>query len=254
MSSIAFLDTKVVIPVSVKQDNDKYKDHFYMVENHSDFPTLGITISYGFPTNLTPTESLKGYKTKAISQNLYRPLITVTFDRNFQPSLEEHTLVHQPIGKGGQIASYGVDGSKTELVVDNHMDVVNRVVLPQAIQKISDPTRKSARFSSWVLVGIELLGKMHKALTVTGENKDLEFKQELASITQQDLFSVVFSTANTLTANGAYVSESHKQIASRIQALPGYSESKAIEASVSKVVDKDATQADVAVAEKPKNK
>ena len=252
--SIGFLDTNIVVPVALRMDNEKYKDHYYMIEVHSDFPQLGITVSFGTPTNLTPEKNLPGYKTKAITQTEYKPVVAVTFDKNFMPSLEQHHLKSETVGKGGKIAHYNEAGERIETVVQNHLHCINTVVLPKAVQKLLDPQCLGARFSSWLLVGIEILARMKNDSQVSGSDKDIQLKEGLAPLSQDELLRLTLDTYTKLSDHKAYVSDSHKKIATRIQSLPGYSESKAIEASVSPVVDKDATQVAVAMAEKPKNK
>lgn len=213
---IRCVDTDLVIPVATMTDSKKIQDIYYRISLISDFPELGIAVCLGTQSTLTPETPKPGFKSKGVKDVIYRNLLTFRFNKQMQPTLEKNELVNQTVSTNGSTVYIYSENGREGKDYPNHISLINDYILPTAEKAIFSPKYISARFSSWLYVGLKLVDLVVWDVAVT--EKGDSYAQALAGVTQDTLINVVIESHSELLKSKAYVSNSHTLIAERLKA------------------------------------
>lgn len=195
------LTTNVLVPVEIKADK-KFVDAYYKASVDTANNQLIIKLELGMQGKIKPEKELPGYKSNSINRMLYQDLLVVSLGKEM--NIERSHLLDEPPGKGGLIRYFNNDGTTTDRVVINHLEIINEIILP-AMESLLTDSRHShhAKFNSMCLVAVKLFTAIVDDNT---EGKKLE--------------NVLLTVLENLKEKQCYISPQIEKAVKDIKALP----------------------------------
>lgn len=217
--SIKVNDTAIVLVVP-KRNGKKLEDVLYKISMTSSMPNLEIVISQGKITKLQQDKKkADGFKAVSLDHPVYSPLTTFTLGSDGVPVIVDSALVELPVGDVVLPKEY------EKLQLTNIKSLINGYLLPQFQVSLLNSQYKDAMFSSWLLVGLQLISKLHETVT---ETTDDNYETSLNTVTQSTVFDVIVDTHKALIEANAYVTPTHKMFSEKIQQRLAAVEVKAV--------------------------
>ena len=206
--SIKVNDTAIVLIVP-KRNGKKLEDVLYKISMTSSMPNLEIVISQGKITKLQQDKKkADGFKAVSLDHPVYSPLTTFTLGSDGVPVIVDSALVELPVGDVVLPKEY------EKLQLTNVKSLINGYLLPQFQASLLNSQYKDAMFSSWLLVGLQLISKLREIVT---ETNDDNFETALQPVTRDTVFDVIVGTHKVLIEANAHISDTHKKFSEKIQ-------------------------------------
>lgn len=201
-------DTAIVLIVP-KREGKKLVDVLYKISMTSAMPNLEIVISQGKITKLQQDKKkADGFKAVSLDHPVYSPLTTFTLGSDGIPVIVDSALVELPVGDVVLPKEY------EKLQLTNVKSLINSYLLPQFQASLLNSKYKDAMFSSWLLVGLQLISKLRETVTETTDNN---FESSIQAVSRDTVFDVIVNTHKALVDANAHVSDTHKKFSEKIQ-------------------------------------
>lgn len=205
--SIKVNDTAIVLVVP-KREGKKLTDVLYKISMTSSMPNLEIVISQGKITKLQQDKKkADGFKATSMDHPVYSPLTTFTLGSDGVPVIVDSALVELPVGDVVLPDEY------KKLQLTNVKSLINGYLLPQFQASLLNASYKDAMFSSWLLVGLQLITKLREVVT---ETTDDNYESSIQAVSKETVFDVIVNTHQALVAANAHISDTHKKFAEKI--------------------------------------
>jgi len=199
-------DTALVLLLP-KKDGKKITEQLYKISMNVPMPTMEITISRGVMVKRIPEKNKDGFKSTTLDHPVYETLITFILGSDGVPIMTDSSLVDLPVG------DLILPENFKDLKITNNKSLINTYLLPQAQCLLLAKECKNAMFSSWLLVGIQLMSILTNDVTFSSEDT---FSSTLNTITKEKTLEIIVESYKALVAANAYVSKTHELFAQKI--------------------------------------
>ena len=204
--SIRVNDTSLVLLLP-KKDGKKITEQLYKISMNMPMPTMEITISRGVMVKRIPEKNKDGFKSTTLDHPVYETLITFILGSDGVPIMTDSSLVDLPVG------DLILPENFKDLKITNNKSLINTYLLPQAQSLLLAKECKNAMFSSWLLVGIQLMSSLEEITLFESEDT---FSSTLNTIKKRKTQEIIIESYKALVAANAYVSDTHKLFAEKI--------------------------------------
>jgi len=204
--SIRVNDTSLVLLIP-KKENKKITEQLFKISMTVPMPNLSIVISKGMMTKRIPEKNKDGFKSITLDHPVYEPLITFSLGSDGVPIMTDSSLVDLPVG------DLILPENFKDLKITNNKSLINTYLLPQAQSLLLAKECKNAMFSSWLLVGIQLMSSLEEITLFESEDT---FSSTLNTIKKRKTQEIIIESYKALVAANAYVSDTHKLFAEKI--------------------------------------
>ena len=204
--SIRVNDTSLVLLIP-KKENKKITEQLFKISMTVPMPNLEIVISKGMMTKRIPEKNKDGFKSITLDHPVYETLITFVLGSDGVPIMTDSSLVDLPVG------DLILPENFKDLKITNNKSLINTYLLPQAQSLLLAKECKNAMFSSWLLVGIQLMSSLEEITLFESEEK---VSSTLNTITKEKTLEVILESYKALVAANAYVSKTHELFSQKI--------------------------------------
>ena len=199
-------DTSLVLLIP-KKENKKITEQLFKISMTVPMPNLSIVISKGMMTKRIPEKNKDGFKSITMMSPVYETLITFSLGSDGIPLMTDSAAVELPTGDLILPEVY------QSLKLTNVKSLINGYLLPQAQCLLLSKDCKNAMFSSWLLVGIQLMSLLSNNVILESEEK---VSSTLNIIEKNKVLEIIVDSYQALLKENAYISDTHKLFAQKI--------------------------------------
>jgi len=199
-------DTSIVLLIP-KKDGKKITEQLYKISMNVPMPTMEITISRGVMVKRKGDTKKDGFKSITLDHPVYETLITFILGSDGVPIMTDSAAVELPTGDLILPEVY------QSLKLTNVKSLINGYLLPQAQCLLLSKDCKNAMFSSWLLVGIQLMSLLSNNVILESEEK---VSSTLNIIEKNKVLEIIVDSYQALLKENAYISDTHKLFAQKI--------------------------------------